>query len=184
MNIPNSIISIGEDAFWYCYKLNSVHISDLHSWLSINFNGNISNPCSNGAALYLNGIELQNITIPSDITEIKQYAFHGCNSITSINIPSSVTAIGEGAFRGCDKLKNVYISDLLSWLSVDFKSYGNPCCNGAALYLNGGELKNITIPSDFTEIKPYAFDGCSSLTSINIPTSVTAIGDDAFRGCI
>ena len=183
MNIPNSIISIGEDAFWYCYKLNSVHISDLHSWLSINFNGNISNPCSNGAALYLNGIELQNITIPSDITEIKQYAFHGCNSITSINIPSSVTAIGEGAFRGCDKLKNVYISDLLSWLSVDFKSYGNPCCNGAALYLNGGELKNITIPSDFTEIKPYAFDGCSSLTSINIPTSVTAIGDDAFRGC-
>lgn len=183
ITVPSSLKLIGGYAFCGCDKLKTVHISDLHSWLSINFNDYDSNPCNNGATLYLNGVELNNITIPSDLTEIKPYAFDGCSSITSINISTSVTTIGDKAFRGCDKLKNVYISDLLSWLSVDFKNYGNPCCNGATLYLNSVELKNITIPSEITEIKPYAFDGCSCLTSINIPTSVTAIGDDAFRGC-
>ena len=34
-----------------------------------------------------------------------------------------------------------------------------------------------------TSIGEYAFDGCSSLTSLSIPNSVTSIGLDAFRGC-
>ena len=34
-----------------------------------------------------------------------------------------------------------------------------------------------------TCIGDYAFDECSSLTSINIPESVTSIGDHAFNGC-
>lgn len=32
-------------------------------------------------------------------------------------------------------------------------------------------------------IGEYAFENCSSLTSVNIPSSVTSIGGSAFRGC-
>ena len=34
-----------------------------------------------------------------------------------------------------------------------------------------------------TSIGNFAFDDCSSLTSVTIPNSVTSIGSDAFRGC-
>lgn len=43
--------------------------------------------------------------------------------------------------------------------------------------------KNSLIPNYVTHIGDYAFDGCSSLTSIVIPSSVTSIGEYAFRGC-
>ena len=34
-----------------------------------------------------------------------------------------------------------------------------------------------------TSIGSYAFDGCSSLTSIEIAAGVTSIGSNAFNGC-
>ncbi len=34
-----------------------------------------------------------------------------------------------------------------------------------------------------TSVRDYAFEGCSSLTSVNIPSSVTKIGYRAFYGC-
>ena len=51
---------------------------------------------------------------------------------------------------------------------------------------------NIAIPASVsyggtayrvTKIGNYAFDGCSSLTSVSIPSSVTTIGDGAFNKC-
>ena len=36
---------------------------------------------------------------------------------------------------------------------------------------------------EVTEIKPFAFDGCSGLTSVKIPNSVTSIGMFAFHEC-
>ena len=37
--------------------------------------------------------------------------------------------------------------------------------------------------SQLKEIGDYAFNGCTSLTSITIPSSVTSIGNSAFSGC-
>ena len=44
-------------------------------------------------------------------------------------------------------------------------------------------LTSVTIPDSVTEIGQYAFQGCSSLTSVTIPDSVTEIGEEAFYGC-
>ena len=44
-------------------------------------------------------------------------------------------------------------------------------------------LTSITIPNSVTSIGGGAFDGCSSLKSITIPNSVTSIGSYAFQGC-
>ena len=43
-----------------------------------------------------------------DITVVRNWAFSGCDSLTSITIPESVTTIGEGAFRNCSSLTSVY----------------------------------------------------------------------------
>ena len=42
----------------------------------------------------------------------------------------------------------------------------------------------MVIPDSVTTIEFFAFDGCTSLTSIIIPDSVTSIGNYVFEGCI
>ncbi len=44
-------------------------------------------------------------------------------------------------------------------------------------------LTSVIIPDSVTEINDYAFENCTSLTSVIIPDSVTAIENDAFGNC-
>ncbi len=174
--IPDSVGYIGESAFSGCISLASItlpnRLTSIHKGA---FSG-----CTS----------LTSITIPDSVTFIDNWAFGGCTSLTSVKIPNSVAKMGSnspyaGVFCDCVSLKYVYYKGNLSdWCKIDFLKYNsNPLCNGAKLYLNGSELTDITIPSDITEIKDYAFEGCSSLTSVTIGNSVTSIGEDAFYNC-
>ena len=108
VTIPDSVTKIGEDAFGACTSLKSVYITDLSAWCKISFGYYDANPLSYRAELYLNGSVLTNITIPSDITEIKDYAFYGYSSLKSVTIPDSVTSIGKQAFFDCLRLESLY----------------------------------------------------------------------------
>ena len=44
-------------------------------------------------------------------------------------------------------------------------------------------LTRVVLPHGVTSIGMYAFDRCSALTDVTIPNSVTMIGDGAFYGC-
>ena len=101
ITIPNSVTEIGENAFYGCSGLTSVNISDLSAWCKIDFVVSESNPLYYSNILNLNGIEIKDLAIPNDITEIKQYAFAGCSGLTSVTIPNSVTSIGSNAFSNC-----------------------------------------------------------------------------------
>ena len=170
ITIHDGITSVGEWAFSGCTSLTRVDISDLFAWCNISFASIGSNPLYNGAKFYLNGSELTDITIPSDITEIKNYAFHGCTSFKSVTIPNSVTSIGGLAFYGCTSLTSITIPD--SVISI-----------GARAFQNCTSLTSITIPDSVTSIGGGAFQGCTSLTSVTIPDSVTKIGGSAFKSC-
>ena len=57
--------------------------------------------------------ELKNLTtvkLGADVTEIRNYAFKNCSSLTDINL-GGVDYIREGAFYGCSALENVDLSD-------------------------------------------------------------------------
>ena len=107
ITIGNSVTEIKDGAFPSCTSLTRVDISDLSAWCKISFGDN-GNPLCNGAKLYLNGSELTDIIIPSDITKIKSFAFDGCTSLASVTIPDSVTSIGTWAFANCTSLTSVY----------------------------------------------------------------------------
>ena len=168
ITIPNSVTKIKDHAFCCCRNLKSVHISDLSAWCKIEFSGLFENPLS-GAELYLNGKLVTELTIPSDVTEIKSETFCGCKSLISVTIPNGVTKIGRNAFSGCSSLKSVTIPNSVTEIGREAFS--------------GCSLISITIPNSVTEIREYTFSGCSSLTNITIPDSVTSIGYDAFEYC-
>ena len=170
VTIPNSVTSIGDYAFWDCYNLTAVHISDLYAWCRIDFADKSSNPLDCAKNLYLNGEKVTNLVIPDDITEIKNYTFACCGSLTSVTIPNSVTSIGDDAFIYCENLTSVTIPNSVTTI-------GQNAFSGCYL------LTSVTIPNSVTSIEDYAFYNCYSLKSITIGNSVASIGDYAFCLC-
>lgn len=67
------------------------------------------------------------------VTEIGEYAFEYCKSITSIVIPDNVVHIGSEAFSMCYAIESVkfsknliYIEDAAFWANVNLKSVEIP----------------------------------------------------------
>ena len=142
------------------------------------------------------------ITIPTNVTSIGDYAFEGCNGLTSVTIPNSVTSIGEGAFYYCSGLTSVtfgnsvtsvgdcafsgcnrLMSFTVSPSNPSYKSDSGLLLTKDGRTLVAGVNGNVTIPDSVTNIGEGAFWYCSGLTRVMIGNSVTSIGDWAFYGC-
>ena len=118
------------------------------------------------------------------VTSIGEEAFFVCRTLTSITIPNYLTHIGSGAFSGCKSLTEVHIKDMEAWCKITFgESHSNPLYYAKHLYMNGQEIKDLTIPDSIATINNYAFYNCSDLKTITLPGSITSIGHDAFYGC-
>ncbi len=117
--IPNSVTSIGDQAFYGCSGLTSITIPE--GVTSIGFYAFYG--CSHLATVNLSrsvtsigwyafyACPITSITIPERVTEIAYGSFWDCKSLTSVTLPSSVASIGDMAFNGCSALTSVIIEN-------------------------------------------------------------------------
>ena len=91
--IPNSVISIDNDAFVYCELLKEITIPN--------------NVTSIGDKAFFYCESLKEVIIPNNVTNIGREVFSSCESLASITIHNSTTSIGEWAFFNCPSLKQV-----------------------------------------------------------------------------
>lgn len=170
ITIPDSIGSIGEDAFWECNGLKKVYVSSIEDWCKIKFEDISSNPIVYAREIYIDGELATDITIPKGITKICDYAFVGCDTITNVVIPNSVISIGNSTFFDCSNLKNISIPN--SVISI-----------GDSAFYHCYNLKNISIPNSVVNIGAGAFSGCSNLEEVEIPDGIKFIKDSTFAFC-
>ena len=158
--IPNSVTSIGVDAFSYCTGLTSIVIPN--SVTSI------------GERTFYGCSGLTSIVIPNSVTSIGERTFYGCSGLTSVEFNAkNCTTMGSffyPVFENCTALSIVTIGENVKTIP----SYAFYACSG---------LTSIVIPNSVTSIGSSAFSGCSGLTSVTIGNSVTSIGREAFYDC-
>ena len=148
ITIPDSVTSIGENAFSYSEVLASVTFGENSQLTSI------------GNDAFKGCTSLTSFTIPDSITSIDRYAFSGCTGLTSITIPDGITSIDDGAFWGCTSLASIKIPEAVTSI-------------GLSAFYDCTSLVSITIPDSVTNIGEGAFSGCSSLTSMTVAAGNT-----------
>lgn len=125
--------------------------------------------------------ELEEINIPSLVTEVPDYTFWYCEKLKRIVIPSNVLRIGCQSFYRCSELADVKFSEGLT--IIDEEAF-TQCVL----------LKDITIPNSVTKIGSNAFFNCEMLENIKIgkiienrwdysPYYEYNIGETIFTGC-
>ena len=55
--------------------------------------------------------EIRKIVVQQGVTTIGDYAFYGCENVTSVTLPDTVTQIGKLAFYGCKALRTLTVPD-------------------------------------------------------------------------
>ena len=135
--IPDSVVYIGEGAFFLCR-----HLTDI-----VFPNGQMIIPegiCSGCSSL-------STVSMGDKVIGISPAAFSECISLGSIRFSKSLKVIGEGAFRNCQNLKLLLLPDGLSKIKVN-------------AFAQCQSLTNVYLPNSITDIENNAFFGCGYMT--------------------
>ena len=176
ITIPNSVTSVGVDAFRYCSALSKInYLGTVDEWVDINFEDSDSNPTKCAKNLYINDVLLTDVNITA-ADSIKKYAFINCESVKTVEIGDNVNSIGTDAFLGTN-----FYNDESNW--QDGVLYGKNCLIAAR---EDEVIGDYTIKEGVIFIADDAFynkSNLKNLTSIVIPKSIKNIGTNAFAYC-
>lgn len=179
LEIPTSVTSIGNHAFYGCNGLTSVefpsNLSSIGDWAFSNCSGltSVDLPSSitkMGECVFYWCKNLSSVKLPSEITAISNSAFGGCISLKNIELPAGITSIGDNAFTGCSNLQNINLPSGITTI-------------GSGAFWDCSNLTNVLLPSALTSIGNIAFVNCSNLANVTLSSNITSIGYSAFSDC-
>jgi len=88
-------------------RFTNVYLNTLSDWLNSSINADYAS-YTGATHLYLNDVLVTSVTI-SSITSMRQLCFFRCTDITDISLPSNITSIGNYAFYYCTALETLVI---------------------------------------------------------------------------
>jgi len=153
--------------------------------------------------------DVQQMVVPSYVTQIEKGAFSKCRTLEDLTIPFVGAEVGKtaedtfqypfGYIFGApptyidddSKTEQTYYGSSVSstessyyWIPYSLKRVkvtGGNILRGA--FQNCKNLTEIVLPETLTTIHAYAFNACESLVSIEIPSTVETIEQNAFYKC-
>ena len=105
---------------------------------------------------------ITSITVPSDVTEIGDGAFHYCRELETVNFTGNIVEIGSEAFSYCLLLNISTLPDSVKIINSEAFS----TCK---------EITTMRLPTSLTNIYSKAFVSCMKLSKIWIPDTCTSI---------
>ena len=132
--------------------------------------------------------EDEELTVPAEldghpVTSIGDWAFDGCDSLTSITLPDGVISIGANPFASCEQLTRITVSpDHPTLATIDGVLFEKPT-RTLICYPCAFTVESYAVPQGIQAIGDYAFWGCSALTNLSLPDGITSIGNAAFSYC-
>ena len=199
LTIPETVEYIGGRAFYGCSNIWSLTYNAINAECEsfMEPNAPLEKIVIGGKVRRLpNGIfsgrEFTEVTLPACLERIDDYAFSGCENLTTINLSDSIRYIGDNAFSGCKNLTSINLSDCIRYIGNNVFS---ECKNlttinlsdsiryiGEGAFYGCSSLKNIHWPLRLTTIGNYAFRQ-TALETISLPEGVTSVGINAFHNC-
>ena len=197
----DSIQTIGQNAFASTgSNMTLIYTGTLANWLAIDTTISLFTKFS---TVMIDGEELGDIEIPSNITIIRTNAFGGCSTLTSVIIPDSVTSVGDQAFAVCPKLSTITIGANLTTIGnyvfagTPFSSITISPNNSRLTMIDNylidtvtqsilvGTTSSASLPSNSSiiTIGDGALAYRTDLINVIIPANITEIGRSAFQGC-
>jgi hypothetical protein len=99
--VPNSVTSIGGEAFYQCSSLTNVTIGN--------------NVTSIGEFAFSDCTSLTNVTVPNSVTSIGYGAFEYCTSLTGVYFQGNASSVGSDVFYGDNNATVYYLPGTMGW---------------------------------------------------------------------
>ena len=141
--IPDTVVSIGMNAFYGAYKLETMNIPN--NVKSIGYQG------------FARCYNLREITFPDELTVIGDHMFWFCERLKSFTFPSEAGYVCPNMFEDCSDLKYVVVKNKIKGI---FANAFNDCYRFDTFYYEGtrAEFLNVEIYNSGVDTNRRYFD--------------------------